>query len=158
MPKDMKEKLEEIAKQVCSDAGVSIYDFENIMTQKGEVISVQITKIGGVTLEECTRVNRSMGHILEELDLIPNKYFLEVSSPGLERPLKFKKHYLSAINEKVRIQYNLENEKLTIEGILLEVNPDTVKLQVGEETQEIAFSAIRKARTVFDFGVKKEKL
>jgi ribosome maturation factor RimP len=153
----MNEQLEEIAKQVCAEVGVSLYDFENLMTQKGEVISISITKIGGVTVDDCTKVNRSIGRILEEMDLIPNKYFLEVSSPGLERPLKFKKHYLSAINEKVKIQYNIDHERLIAEGILIEVNPDTVIVQIGDETKEIAFSTIRKARTVFDFGVKKEK-
>jgi ribosome maturation factor RimP len=157
MNKGLNDQLEEIAKQVCSEVGVSLYDLENLMTQKGEVISVSISKIGGVTVDDCTHVNRGIGHILEEMDLIPNKYFLEVSSPGLERPLKFKKHYTSAINEKVKIQYNQNHERMTIEGTLLEVNPDVVIIQIGDETKEISFTDIRKARTVFDFGVKKEK-
>lgn len=150
-------QLEDIAKQACAEYGVSLYDLELLTTQKGEVISIQISKIGGVALDDCTRVNRYMGRILDELDLIPGKYFLEVSSPGLERPLKFKKHYISAINETVQVLYASDNGKETLEGILVEVNPDTIIIKVGEDTREIPFTAIKKAKTVFEFGHKKEK-
>ncbi|HPT72866.1 MAG TPA: ribosome maturation factor RimP [Candidatus Cloacimonadota bacterium] len=156
MHNHVSEQLEEIAKQACSEVGVSLYDLETLMTHKGEVISVQISKIGGVTVDDCTKVNRAMGRKLDEIDLINNKYFLEVSSPGLERPLKFKKHYISAINERIRLLYATENGKVAIDGTLLEVNPETIKVQKEDEVIEIPFSAIKKAKTVFEFGTKKE--
>jgi ribosome maturation factor RimP len=47
---------------------------------------IYLTKIGGVTLDECARFSRALGNEIEEFDIIPERYFLEVSSPGLERP------------------------------------------------------------------------
>lgn len=144
-------KLEEIARQVCSEMNVALYDIEEKTTQKGRLILISITKIGGVTVGECSQVSKRIGLELELLDLIPGHFILEVSSPGIERQLKFKKHYASAINETVRIQYNDGEEKKSIEGVLTEVTPEAISVTADEEVVVIPFTAIRKAKTYFEF-------
>jgi ribosome maturation factor RimP len=81
--------------------------------------------------------------------LIPERYFLEVSSPGLERPLKLKSHWVSAINEKVAVQFQEEDEKRSVMGTLLEVNQDTVTLDDRGERLQIPLKSISRAKTVF---------
>ncbi len=148
----MLDKIEEIVKAVCVEKEVAFYDFEVKSTQKGKVLSIFITKTGGVTLGDCASVSRQIGHILEEQDLIPDKYFLEVSSPGIERVLKFKKHYIGAINELVKISYTDEEQKKVVTiGKLMEVLPEYVNVEVDQQMVQIPFSAIKKARTYFDF-------
>src|SRR6056297_3393529 len=99
------ERLEEITKQACAEQGVALYDLELKHAAKGLVVVAYITKMGGVSVGDCRAVSRTISVVLEEEDLIEERYFLEVSSPGLERQLKLKKHYVSAIGEKIKITF-----------------------------------------------------
>jgi ribosome maturation factor RimP len=110
---------------------------------------VYLTKIGGVSLDECARFSRALSEELETFDLIPERYYLEVSSPGIERPLKLKSHYVSAINEKVAVQYSESEEKRSVMGTLLEVNQDTITIDDRGTILEIPFKAIARAKTVY---------
>ncbi len=138
----MLKKLEEIANKVCSQNNVALYDVEIKHASKGKILVFYITKMGGVSIAECRSVSKDISRILEEEDFIDARYFLEVSSPGLERELKFKKHYVSAINEKVKITF-LENDKdknVTKIGILIEVFPEEIKMEIQDELVLISFS------------------
>lgn len=152
----MIEKLEPIVKSACANNGVGLYDIEIKSATKGQIICIYITKIGGVNVDDCIRVNRELSAYFEENEPFNEPYFLEVSSPGLERHLKFKKHYLSAINEDIKISFLQEGISESLIGKLIEVNPDKIIIQIDEETKEIPFTVIKKARTVYQFG-KKEK-
>jgi ribosome maturation factor RimP len=142
-------QIEDIAKKLCSQMHLALYDIDEKMSGKGRIITVYLTKIGGVTLDECAKFSRALGDELETFDLIPGRYFLEVSSPGLERPLKLKSHYVSAINEKVAVQFSDEEEKRSVMGTLTEVNQDTIVLDDRGTKLEIAFKAISRAKTVY---------
>jgi len=142
-------QVEDIAKKICAQMHLALYDVDEKMSGKGRIIIVYLTKIGGVSLDECARFSRSLSEELETFDLIPERYFLEVSSPGLERPLKLKSHWVSAINEKVAVQYNAEEEKRSSMGTLVEVNQDTIVLDDRGERVEIALKSISRAKTVY---------
>ena len=108
-----------------------------------------ITKIGGVSISDCINLTKALNTVLDaDESLIQGHYTLEVSSPGVERPLKFKKHYISAINEHIRITYQNQDKKDTIEGELLEISQEFVKIQTLHEQLDIPFSSIKKAKTV----------
>ena len=148
-------RVEELAKKVCADYDVALYDVELKTARKGLIVVVFILKIDGVTIEDCSNVSRSLGYLLEEEDLFPGRYFLEVSSPGLERALKLKKHYVSAINETVKITFSEEERVRTEIGVLKEVSGSNITLEMNGKNVLIAFNDIKKAKTHFDF--KKEK-
>ncbi len=97
-----------------------------------------------------------MADVLEVEDLIEDKYFLEVSSPGIERNLKLKKHYESAIGELTKITFHNGEKNIAVIGTINAILPDVVKLEVEEEEIEIPFSSIKKARTYFDYKVVRE--
>jgi ribosome maturation factor RimP len=90
-----------------------------------------------------------LGNELETFDLIPERYYLEVSSPGIERPLKLKSHYVSAITEKIAVQWNDGEEKKSTMGTLVEVNQDTITLDDRGVLLEIPFKVITRAKTVY---------
>jgi ribosome maturation factor RimP len=142
-------QIEDIARKICAQMHVAVYDIDEKMSGKGRIIIVYLTKIGGITLDECARFSRALSEELETFDLIPERYFLEVSSPGLERPLKLKSHWVSAINEKVAIQYNDEDDKQSVMGTLLEVHQDTVILDDRGDRIEIPLKSISRAKTVY---------
>lgn len=142
-------QIEDIAKRICNDMHVALYDIDEKLSGKGRIITVYLTKIGGITLDECAEFSRALGADLETFDLIPERYFLEVSSPGIERPLKLKSHYVSAINEKVAVQWTEENVKRSTMGTLTEVNQDTITLDDRGTLIEIPLKAISRAKTIY---------
>ncbi len=145
------DRLENIAEEICDSLGLSVYDIEHKNTQKGKVIIVYITRIGGVSISDCESVSRNMSDVLDAEDFIPGTFFLEVSSMGLERTLKYKKHYKSAINESIKVTYKDENNKtITVKGILAEVLPDSIKMLSKDEEILLSLNSIKKAKTVFD--------
>ncbi len=142
-------QVEDIARRLCQEQHLALYDIDEKMSGKGRIITVYLTKIGGVTLDDCARFSRALGTELEEFDLIPDRYFLEVSSPGLERPLKLKSHWVSAINEKVAVQWTDGEQKSSTMGTLTEVGQDSVILNDRGNRVEIELKAISKAKTVY---------
>lgn len=144
-----RNQIEDIARRICQEKHLAIYDIEEKMSGKGRIITVYLTRIGGVTLDECADFSRALAGELEELDIIPDRYFLEVSSPGLERPLKLKSHWVSAITEKVQVQWTEGETKHSAMGTLTEVNPETITLDDRGTIIQIALKAITRAKTVF---------
>lgn len=155
----MYNELEKIVKYVCEENNTGMYDIDVKNTHKGLVIIVYITKIGGVVIDDCTRIGRKLKDEIEVEEIIDGPFFLEVSSPGIERNLRLKRHYASAINEMIKVTHTVDNVKESIIGELQEVQPEklVLKLKDSEEVVEIYFKDIKKARTYFDFKVKKEK-
>jgi ribosome maturation factor RimP len=170
----MFEKLEGLIKVVCTDCGVGYYDLEIKNTQHGLVFCVFITKVNGVNITDCGKVSRELQMALEKDTSFDNvQYTLEVSSPGLERPLKLKKHYLSSINEWLKVSYVLDEKRDTVFGKLVEVHQDFIIILKDENNQpphnpsnlegrckvddtiRIPFSSIKKAKTFFK-EIKKE--
>ncbi|HHE37390.1 MAG TPA: ribosome assembly cofactor RimP [Candidatus Cloacimonetes bacterium] len=147
----MLEKIEKIAKEACLQNDVDLYDVEIKNTTKGKIILVSLTKINGVSITECRNVSRMISNVLDMEDIIPGKFFLEVSSPGLERELKLKKHYLSAINEKIKLTFKMEDKIMTEIGILREVLPDLINVEIEDKIVSVFFRDIKKAKTYFDF-------
>ncbi len=144
------QELESLAKDICQKEGVALYDIEVKNTRKGMVVAVFLTKINGVKVDDCARVSRSIEQELDRVDLFPGSYFLEVSSAGLERPLKLKKHFVSAINELIRVTWKTDDKTFSHDGILAEVREDDIVLRVDEEQMNIPYKEIRKAKTVFE--------
>jgi ribosome maturation factor RimP len=152
-----RNQIEDIARRICQEMHLAIYDIEEKMSGKGRIITVYLTKIGGVKLDECADFSRALAGELEELDIIPDRYFLEVSSPGLERPLKLKSHWVSAINEKVQVQWTEGETKHSAMGTLTEVNPESITLDDRGNIIQIDLKAIARAKTVFLGEPKREK-
>lgn len=142
-------QIEEIARKICQELHLALYDIDEKMSGKGRIITVYLTKIGGVSVDDCASFSRALGAELEEFDLIPDRYFLEASSPGLERPLKLKSHWVSAIGEKVAVQWGDGEQKCSTLGTLTEVNQDSVILDDRGNMVEVAFKAISRAKTVY---------
>jgi ribosome maturation factor RimP len=87
-------------------------------------------------------------NVFEQDEREEANYFLEVSSPGLERKLNQKKHYKSAINEQVKVVFQEESSTESVEGTLKEVLPDYI-IVAGKVDKKINFRSIKKASTIF---------
>ena len=104
---------------------------------------------GAITLGECALLNRRLGYILEEKNIIVGDYVLEVSSPGLDRPLKSSKDFLRVLNkEAVFFLNDLVNGKCQWQGVINQVGQATVFLKVADQLLEIPLVKINKAQLV----------
>ncbi len=123
-----------------------IYDVEYQKEGNERYLRIFIDKAGGVDLEDCEKVTGLINDALDDLDPIAEAYFLEVSSPGIERRLKLKTHFEKALGEKVRIKTyaKVENRKEWI-GIFQEITDDAVVLMVEGKCVKIPFDMIAKA-------------
>jgi len=148
---ELKERIEQIAKKACLDVNVALYDLSLKPASKGLIVVIYITKIGGVTINECKKISRIISEILETEDVIKERFFLEVSSPGLERALNQKKHYVSAIDGKVQISFTDDENTVTEIGILKEVMPESIKIEFENTVKEIQLTDVKKAKTYFDY-------
>jgi ribosome maturation factor RimP len=145
--------VENLALEVCARHGVGLYDLEVKPTQKGQVVVLYLSKVGGVGhgrlrrrepgLQPRARRARSLRE-----RLLPRG----VLSAGIERKLRYKKHYTGAIGEQVKLTYHEEGKNRTLTGELLEVRPEHVLMRVDDQELLIAFTDIKKARTVFDMN------
>ncbi len=124
---------------VVESLGFKVYDIE-VTTKK---LTVYIEKQGGVTIDDCEIVSRNLSALLDVKDPFESSYTLEVSSPGINRKLKTKEHFLAAIGKKCLIHtyFPVGNTKV-FNGILKECSDDGVV--IGDT--RIEFDNIKKAR------------
>jgi ribosome maturation factor RimP len=142
----IKNRVLKLAKQVADEQGVELFDIE--LLGKGKLLlRVMIDKEGGITLDDCERFSRSFEALLDVEDPIPMSYTLEVSSPGLDRPLKEMKDFEKNIGKLARIitMEKIENQNLFI-GRILNVSSDFLKLLVHGREIDIPSDKISKAR------------
>jgi ribosome maturation factor RimP len=102
---EVKEKLSSLAGPLCEAAGAELIELN--VRRQGREIAVQVLTdrpTGGITLEECTLINRRIAETIDQSGLLPpEEYSLEVSSPGLDRPLKTRKDFLRVVHQELRL-------------------------------------------------------
>lgn len=102
----------------------------------------------GISIDECSRISRSVGNSIEEEELIGGKYILEVSSPGLDHPLKLHRQYVNNQGRTLSIE-TTEGEK--IEGELKQVTDDSIVVEVKKEDRTMSFKEISQSKVVVSF-------
>ena len=88
--KDIEKMASEIAEKIAQEAGCQLVDAEYVKEGPNKYLRLYVDKEGGVTIDDCENISRSMEKVLDEKDFIEEAYILEVSSPGIDRPLKKK--------------------------------------------------------------------
>ncbi|MCB0392456.1 MAG: ribosome maturation factor RimP [Bdellovibrionales bacterium] len=158
-------KLEALADEVSQRESCRLYDMEFTSRKGQRILRVYIDAIeNGVSIDQCADVSKGLSLLLDVEDLVPGGHYeLEVSSPGVERPLRLPWHFKKALGEKVKVKTSKEvspmnrelkkNEKIkSLMGQLTEVADDKIILNTGNDNWEIPYEIIHKANVVFEFG------
>ncbi len=143
---NIRQRVAKLAKQVADEQGVEIFDIE--LFGKGKVVlRAVIDKEGGVTLDECERYSKSLGTLLDVEDPLPRSYILEVSSPGLDRPLRDIKDFEKNLGKLARVitVEKIENQNFFI-GYIKEVKNNLITLSMTKREIAIPFEKISKAK------------
>ena len=151
------EVVEELAQPIIQELGLELVEIEFVKEGKNWFLRVYIDKENGVDIEDCGIVSERLSEKLDELDPITHNYFLEVSSPGAERPLKKAKDFEKAIGKNVFIKtYEPIDGEKGFEGTLLEYDGELVKIEMKIKTRkkiiEIPFEKVASARLAIVFS------
>ena len=128
-------------------------DVEYVKEGSNWYLRAYIDKPGGITVDDCEVVSRALGDLLDKNDFIDEAYILEVSSPGLGRPLKKEKDFKRSLGQEIEVRtYRAIDRQKEFTGILKSYEKDgfTIELENGEE-MEFAKSDVALVRLAFDF-------
>lgn len=132
---NIEEKVEKLIESKVNNIGYELYDVEYAKEGKDYFLRIFIDKDGGINLDDCEKVNNEITDLLDEADYIKEQYFLEVSSPGIERILRKDKHLQSGIGKEVEVKLfkkDQNNNKQYI-GILKSFDSQTLTIETQEE-------------------------
>jgi ribosome maturation factor RimP len=151
----IESKAQALVEPVVAAEGIELVDLEFIREREGWILRVFIDKPGGVNLDDCSHVSRALDTALDVEDIIPHEYHLEVSSPGLNRPLKKAAHFEKAQGKRVKVKtYGPIGDpgRKNFTGILKQVNAEVVTVDVeGGGLFEIPLKDIAKANIEHEF-------
>jgi ribosome maturation factor RimP len=146
------EEVREVVEPILESEGYELVDLEYRLETHGWVLRFYLDREGGVTVEECAAVSGEVGAVLEVKDIIPNPYVLEISSPGLTRPLKNLKDFDKYRNRlvKIKLYEPLEGRK-NFKGTLLGLEGEKVRLEIEGRVYDLPFRGIAKANLEIEF-------
>ena len=149
----IEDKVENLIKTKVQELGYNLYDVEYVKEGKDYFLRVYIHKDNGITLDDCEIVSNGITEILDNADYIKEQYFLEVSSPGVERILKKDKHLKSNIGANVQVKlFKPLDGKKQYEGILKDFDSDNIKIETSSQILEIERQNIGQIKTIFDWN------
>ena len=146
---NIESKVEKLLQPIITDLNYTLYDVQYQKEGKDYYLRITIDKPGGIGISDCEKVNDAINDVLDEADLISESYFLEVSSPGIERTLRKPGHYEAQIGNMINIKLfkPIEKQKEFI-GILEKYSENELELRIDDELLKFDMSNIATAKTV----------
>ena len=147
------ERVEALVTPHITEMGYRVWDVEYVKEGAEWYLRITLDSDKGIDIDDCEKVSRAINPIIDEADPIEDFYYLEVSSPGLERVLRKEEHFAASIGSEIEIRLfaPVENKKKSYTGKLAAFEDDTVTIDIGGETQRIPMNKISKVQTIFDF-------
>ena len=140
--------LEESIKLAVESLGANLYDIVTVKEHDRNIFRVLVTAENGISLDKCAEISRMISPILDVDEPMGGEYILEVSSPGIERKLRKKEHFIASVGEKVKIK-NFAMEVFKGELISADNEKIVVKTEFGDN--EITYDSILAAATYFEW-------
>lgn len=148
----IEEKVEQLVKDPIEKLGYSLYDVEYVKEGPEYYLRIYIDKESGIDLNDCEKVSNEINDVLDKADYIKEQYFLEVSSPGVERKLRKDEHLKQNIGKQVEAKLFKKDEKgnKNYIGILKSFDEETIKIETIEEVK-IERKNIAQLKTVYNW-------
>ena len=153
---NLEKKIEELIEQEINKLGLELYDVEYVKVGKEYYLKVYLDKndtVNSVTIEDCENVTNVINDILDKADYIKEQYYLEVSSAGIEKVLKYDKHFEQNIGKKIEINLYIkfENKKRYI-GTLERYNDNEIVILTDDEEISFERKNISSVKLVYDWN------
>ncbi len=131
---DIESYVEELVMPIIEEGCFELVDVEYVKEGANWYLRVYADKEGGINIDDCVTISRALEAKLDEKDLIPDAYILEVSSPGLGRQLKKDRDYKRSLGEEIEFKlYKARNKQKEFEGILKDFDENTFTITIEDE-------------------------
>ncbi|KQO04382.1 ribosome maturation factor RimP [Paenibacillus algorifonticola] len=148
----IKTVVEEMVTPFLSENGFELVDIEYVKEGSNFFLRVSVDKEGGIDIDECGRISEFLSEQLDKNDPVTDAYFLEVSSPGAERPLKKAEDVRKAVGKHVYITtYEPINASKEFEGDLISFDGEELVVKVGKKEHAIPYAKVAGARLAIVF-------
>lgn len=145
---ELKEKVAGLLREPLLDEGCEIADVVISKYKNNSTLRLFVYCQNGTTIDECARLSRLVGDLIDGTDLFPSGYTLEVSSPGLDRPLKTAQDFRFRVGEKVKVEFvDRARKKVTAE--IVAVNGDEIEFKDETGQFKVDLAEIERAKIIF---------
>ncbi|MBN1561270.1 ribosome maturation factor RimP [candidate division KSB1 bacterium] len=145
----IEEELTGLIKPLLDDMGVELVELQCSRSRR-PTIRLFVWEEGGISLDRCADVSRQVSDLLDRKDPIQGPYFLQVSSPGLDRPLKSKRDFERQTGHNVLLTVQDEGETKTVRGCVTSVSETAVTLAMQDARSDVALDKIVTAKVLVD--------
>lgn len=151
--KNVAGAVSELIAPVAEELGYFLWDVEFVKEGSRHILRVTIDSEEGINIDDCEKMHRAIDPVLDEADPIETAYYLEVSSPGIERELRTDAHILACIGDSVEIKlYAPVDGVKSFSGTLAGFEDGKISVDLGASTKVFERKDVAKIKTVFDFG------
>lgn len=143
----MVEKIWALCEPAIQELGMELVEVEHVRAPGGAVVKLYVDREGGITVDDCARVSREIGYLLDAEDVVRSRYYLEVSSPGINRVLRKREHFERFRGRPLRVVMSeaIDGSR-KVSGRIRECSEDTLYVETdNEKTIEIPLVLIHKA-------------
>lgn len=149
---NIEERVQTLVEPIIQNLGYSLYDVEYAKEGKDYFLRIFIDSENGISLTDCEKVTNAINDILDKEDYIKDGYFLEVSSPGIERIIRKEKHLEQNIGNAVEIKlFRPIDKQKTFSGTLLRYDKESIYLNVNSEEKKIEKQNIAQIKTKYNW-------
>lgn len=150
--KELRKEIYPLAEEVAEELGYEIVDIEFQNGSKHDLLSIFIYKKEGIDLDDCIEMSRNLEKKLDDLDILKNPYYLEISSPGLDRPLKTKDDYRRNVGKEVDLKlYAPIDGKKEFSFVLDKYDDEFVYCNIDGEELKIPIKSISSMKQTIKF-------
>ena len=152
--KSVTETVRELAEPIAESLDCWVWDVEFVKEGTRKILRITIDSEEGIDINVCEKMHRAIDVVLDEVDPISEPYYLEISSPGIERELKTPMHIEACEGWDVEVKLYAPVDGLKVfRGVLLSSdNEEEIKIKAGEEEKTFEKQAVAKISTYFDFN------
>jgi len=146
--RDVKTEIQTMVEPILAGEGFFLVEIKLSRYKRNYRVQIFVDSDHGVTIDDCTHLSRLIGSALDVADMIDGSYVLEISSPGLDRPLHSPRDFQRKIGQQVEILIYRDGQESTLSGTLTGINDDILTLSDGNGAVQVAVSDIREGKVI----------
>jgi ribosome maturation factor RimP len=145
-------RVADLVEPILDEMGFELVDVEYLSHYGKWVLRLYIDKETGVSIDDCVRVSREIGDLIDVKEIVTHEYTLEVSSPGIDRPLKKEKDFIGAVGKKVKVRMIAPmNGRRSFTGYLKDYKNGTLHIEMDGAPVALPWAEVDRANLVYEF-------
>jgi ribosome maturation factor RimP len=146
-------QVADLVEPILGEMGFELVDVEYLSKHGRWVLRLYVDKEGGVTIDDCARLSGEIGDLIDVKDVIKHEYVLEISSPGLDRPLKKERDFIWATGKRVKVRMvEPVNGRRNFSGYLKNFEDGTLYVEAEDSLVALPWIQVDKANLVYEFN------